>query len=500
MTDRSQIEYELLGAAVCSPGVTHWPEWQSYTWADDHCAWLSGFIARKFSSDPHVTMASLALSLEASPEIADLGGPRAYLESLASAAIPNDSVREYLALASRMATHETLRNEANELIRHSDQLDPAGLASNLETLSRGVLVSLKSGPSRWRIIGFNEADSIKRRSDYLIKGLLFQGDLVALYGPSASGKSFVALDIAMSIARGVGWNGRRSQAFGVAYVVAEGQSGFSDRVAAYGRRHGVVACANLQMIHGAPNLAGITPDVSDLCQCLRQASTRMDDSLGLVVIDTVARVIPGQNENAFETMSALIDAVAMIQREFGVTVLLVHHSGKDKDRGMRGHSSLFAACDTVIEVSPPDIDGAAAFKVTKQKDGDQDIALGFQLEDVALGWDEDGAEIFSCVVSYCETPLSAFKQGRTHADRALEALRAACLSSALTDPATGVPAASHDQWRAEFLALEEIRNLKPDTASTAFRRGRDQAISDGAIFQAGEAYFPADYVGQSDAA
>ena len=46
--------------------------------------------------------------------------------------------------------------------------------------------------------------------EYLIKGVLTKGEQSMLLGESQSGKSFLAIDIAMAVARGVEWFGRKS--------------------------------------------------------------------------------------------------------------------------------------------------------------------------------------------------------------------------------------------------------------------------------------------------
>jgi hypothetical protein len=94
-------------------------------------------------------------------------------------------------------------------------------------------------------------------------------------------------------------------------------------------------------------------------------------------------------------MSNLIDAATRLQSIVGGVVLLVHHTGKDTSRGLRGHSSLLAALDTAVEV----IGGLSrSWCVRKSKDGREEIGSGFRLEQVELGIDEDGAPISSCVV------------------------------------------------------------------------------------------------------
>jgi putative DNA primase/helicase len=75
---------------------------------------------------------------------------------------------------------------------------------------------------------------------------------------------------------------------------------------------------------------------------------------------------------------------------------LVHHTGKNESRGLRGHSSLFAALDAALEVSR---DGERrSWKVAKSKDGEDGGVHPFRLHVEMLGVDEYGDVLTSCSV------------------------------------------------------------------------------------------------------
>jgi len=117
---------------------------------------------------------------------------------------------------------------------------------------------------------------------------------------------------------------------------------------------------------------------------------------GLLVVDTLNRAASGADENASADMGRIIDAAKELQSRCGGLVLLVHHSGKDASRGLRGHSSLIAALDASIEVVK--LDSRREWRIDKAKDGSDDTAHGFDLLPVEIGCHEDGDLITSCVV------------------------------------------------------------------------------------------------------
>lgn len=152
----------------------------------------------------------------------------------------------------------------------------------------------------------------------------------------------------------------------------------------------------------SPLRLGNPQDVADLAA----AVSSFADDAPVIVIDTLAQAAPGLDENSGKDMSILISAAKTLQRKTGGLVLLVHHTGKDATRGLRGHSSLFAALDIAIEVTR---DGSRrTWSLAKSKDSTDDVSHAFALESVSLGVDEDGEPVTSCVaVPDTTTPVGS---------------------------------------------------------------------------------------------
>jgi hypothetical protein len=183
----------------------------------------------------------------------------------------------------------------------------------------------------------------------------------------------------------------------VVYVVAEGAAGFRNRLKAYAAKHGIdLTDLDVWVIHAAPNML-LKEDALDVCKSIL-ASGGAD----LVIVDTFAQVTPGANENAAEDMGKALAHCRGIHVATGAVVLLVHHSGKDQSRGARGWSGLKGAMDTQIEVLK--LATGRMLRVSKQKDGEDGLAWGFELDQVPVGQDEDGDLITSCVVRETDAP------------------------------------------------------------------------------------------------
>ena len=125
----------------------------------------------------------------------------------------------------------------------------------------------------------------------------------------------------------------------------------------------------------------------------------------LIVGDTLSRLCAGANENSGEDMSIVVRHTDRIRHEAGVHFLLIHHTGKDAARGMRGWSGMRAATDTEIEVTVDDQTGTHAAEITKQRDiPGKGERIGFRLQIVEMGIGKWGKPITSCVVVDAEAP------------------------------------------------------------------------------------------------
>lgn len=234
-----------------------------------------------------------------------------------------------------------------------------------------------------------------RPLDWIVKGLLPKAEVGVLYGDSGSGKTFFALDLSGAVARGLNWRDLRTKQGKCAYVCAEGAGGMRGRLKAYARHSGIeLEDLPIGIIPDAPNLTQVQ-DVKDLIRAIKTFG-----EVSVVVVDTFAQVMAGANENSGEDVGKALSHCRQIHKHTGALVLLVHHSGKNSDKGARGWSGLRAAADVEIEVQRHDDTRLA--KVTKMKDGADGAEFGFKLVDVPIGIDEDGDVISSCVVEEAE--------------------------------------------------------------------------------------------------
>jgi phage/plasmid primase-like uncharacterized protein len=250
-----------------------------------------------------------------------------------------------------------------EAVRAIFEIDAAAGPEVFETLSLDEIVNMP--PPQWRI-----------------DGLIPEHGLALLYGKPGEHKTFLALDMVLRTAYGLDWHGRAVRQTGVLYIAGEGRFGIGQRIKGWRKKHGLEGVdAPFKLLPVAVHMLD-PASVEKLKRTIDQVRAEVDFEIGMVVIDTVSRSIPGQDENSQEAMSLFIDACTQIQNHCGGTVVGIHHSGKDVDRGMRGSTVLLGGCDTAIRVAKDE--GHTVLSVEKQKDGEEIDDVHFTMEVVDL--------------------------------------------------------------------------------------------------------------------
>jgi len=237
-----------------------------------------------------------------------------------------------------------------------------------------------------------------------VEGFLGNGQLSVIYGESNCGKTFFATDLAFHIAMGKRWRNRRVDQGGVVYIALEGSFGLENRIAAFMKEYP-------EDSRGMP-FAFITTQINFLdpvgkLPSLVNTINMVSEQIGgvkLVVIDTLARAISGGDENSGQDMGLLVTHADMIRAATGAHVCFVHHSGKDRAKGARGHSNLRASVDTEVEISRFDDAEYSTVKTVKQRDMEKGQEMFFGLKSVSIAVNRHNEEVKSCVVTVIDEP------------------------------------------------------------------------------------------------
>lgn len=258
----------------------------------------------------------------------------------------------------------------------------------------------------------NSNELVQSRSDYFtvlteedllklppiqwrIKKLIPEKGIGCIYGASGSGKSFLVIDLLAHIANGINWFGHKVKKTPTFYIPLEGQGGISNRIKAWNKHHANNGYqqTNIKFICTGFNLDN-DADKTTLIKTLKHNNWRG----GVICIDTLAQSAAGVDENNSKDMGKLLATLQQIQKLFDCLIILIHHTGKDQSKGMRGWSGLFAAMDFAFECQ--NVKDGRCLTVQKLKDGENNRSFNFTLQPITLGQDEDGENITSCAVIF----------------------------------------------------------------------------------------------------
>lgn len=266
------------------------------------------------------------------------------------------------------------------------------------------------------------------RPRYLLRPMIEMGSVGMLFGEPGAGKTFVSLDLALTIASGGTWAGMAARQLPVVYVSAEGGDAIGRRVRAWyleamrrlpsDEARQALIDALESNFHVIPHSVQVAESTArhQLVEDIR-AIHGPETPIGLIVLDTLARNAVGLEENSNTDMGMFVDACYSLRSALKVApspleaedddemplddaptagepvILIVHHTGKqalaaDGSPVERGASALRGGMDfqLALDAGPP-----LRLLTVKLKDGAKPEPMAVLWSDpviVGYDWDE----------------------------------------------------------------------------------------------------------------
>lgn len=206
----------------------------------------------------------------------------------------------------------------------------------------------------------------RERVPMMIKNLVPKAGLGQLYGESYAGKTFVAVDLACTIASGLPrWMGQgveEATPADVVYVAAEGGQAFWDAVEGWIKGHPQADHQALfKHLHvldgdngdflkiGMDNALGAKDSKTSFTRLILEMHDR-GIKPSLIVMDPQINIFFDADESSNNDMGGVYEALRSMAFRTQTMILLVHHTGWDSSR-MRGASAMFGALNLVIRAS-----------------------------------------------------------------------------------------------------------------------------------------------------
>lgn len=235
-------------------------------------------------------------------------------------------------------------------------------------------------------------------SNWLIKNYMTSG-MGMIFGEPGSMKTGVALDVGLSVASLIDWQGNNIRKSGpVYYIAGEGISAFNRRIKAWSIRN---QCDLVDIpFYVSDRAAQFLDDPQQVIHAIDELQFENNDEPVLIIIDTLSRNFGSGDESLTKDMARFVYIIdEAIRSRYQCTVLIIHHSGLTEKERSRGSSALRAAVDFEYQLSKK-ADGTRVLKCTKAKDFEEPQPICFKPEIITLdGWvDPDDGEVMTSFV------------------------------------------------------------------------------------------------------
>jgi KaiC/GvpD/RAD55 family RecA-like ATPase len=181
---------------------------------------------------------------------------------------------------------------------------------------------------------------------FYFPGIIPKESVGALIAPSDSGKSFFALHCGLTLATGIEGMGQPAgPPRDVLYIPMEGSRDIShNRLPAWREKNGVS-----QELLDHFRIVENFPDVLDGERVAKLLQRQRDEGLrpDMLLVDTYGRAMgeADLDENKAAEVRRFVRQMEQIKRLMGCTVMLIHHTSKDKSNTSAGSYALQADCD-----------------------------------------------------------------------------------------------------------------------------------------------------------
>jgi AAA domain len=247
----------------------------------------------------------------------------------------------------------------------------------------------KSGKKVFTTLSMDDLENLPD-IEYLVSGLLQTSTVSMMFAESNTGKTYNAMHLALCVAYGIPWLGRRVKQGPVLYIYAEGKLGMKPRIQAWKKHHDKQSTPNIRFIARPVHLIENRQELLDTIA--EQEITPV-----LVVIDPYSMCAIGTNQNDQTDVTNVLSTAHEITRLYGCHVMNVHHS--NRTGSINGSAAFKNHVDTMIELSREGKDGPITLRCEKQRDAEYFSDIKVALQVVDLGINMNTLEpVTSCVV------------------------------------------------------------------------------------------------------
>jgi len=390
-----EAEMAVLGAMLLSPeaAATASKMLRGEDFADPAHRVLFRFLAEHREPDEGADLVTVAASLRAAGLLEDVGG-RDYLIDLSELCPTVGNVAAYCDIVRRAAIQREAIQGGLELARRAGQpkADVPELLKALDKRMRRVVHP--AGPEaeahESRPVLTCLADVKAERLRWLWPGRIPLGKVSLVFGDPGLGKTFLALDAAARVSRGMPWPdvpGEPLAPGGVILLSAEDDVGDTIRPrldAAGADLRRIVALQGVNYARGGKGYFNLTRDLPAL-----EAAIRQTPDARLVILDPVSAFLGVTDSHKNAEIRGLLAPLADLAARHDVAVLTVTHmskgiAGRALYRAMGSLGFIAAARAAWLAIADADNPHRRLFLPAKMNLAEEPSGLAYALESVVL--------------------------------------------------------------------------------------------------------------------
>ena len=176
-------------------------------------------------------------------------------------------------------------------------------------------------------------------------GILLDGTILIIVGPAKSKKTFLTQNLALSIAMGNDFAGFKiTKPKKVLYYLAEGGyypnrerlRKMAENISPDNTENFLIAFPPYMLINHKENY-------DEICKTIKELDAEV------VIFDPLIR-FHDVDENSATGMSEVLGIIRQLIEKLGISVILVHHTGKVQSKGGRGSSVIIGEYDSCITI------------------------------------------------------------------------------------------------------------------------------------------------------
>lgn len=213
--------------------------------------------------------------------------------------------------------------------------------------------------------------------EWLVKDLIPLNEPTMFYGGGGSFKSTLVLHLALCIQAGLPFHYLETKPMRVLLLSLEGHRDVAPRCEAHWRKYGK-SKVTWFAVEKKLFMFGNKEHESALYDLIRL------QKIGLLIIDTLSLSTEG-DINSSSTSGMVTRQLRRMCNDLALTIILIHHTGKEDRKGMKGASEFSNNVPCVIRVKNKRI------IVEKQRSGRAGLSLAFDSEQVQINDEGDTA-------------------------------------------------------------------------------------------------------------